>query len=681
MKDIDISRFTEKFVEDSIDLLYELEKNLLELEKDTDNKPLIEGVFRTIHTLKGTGGMFGFDLISEYTHSLENIFDAIRSGNLTLSTDIFDITLRSVDHLRNLLKDSKLEKPENQINHKLLSSVLEQTAQKYVYEAKHSDTVKHEEKKPELKDVNSWLILIQSDESFIFRGIKLLYIFQDLTELGDLHYSKHHFSVLPDSKSVNEFWEIILVSDCKKEDIEEILLFILSDCKVNKLANGNIFADGYLPEDMGSLEKVPSVLEYSEAISKGLNYDYQNPAEKTLDLSQMKEPAKATQESFAAEHISVSVEKLDQLMYLVSEMVILKSELQNASEKKDLELLQTKIDKVEKLTKQLRNVTLSIRLVQLRELTTKFKRLIRDLSRSLGKKIELVTQGEDVELDKNMIDLLSDPLMHLIRNCIDHGIEMPEERVSKGKSETGIIKISAFQSGNFVFIQISDDGAGINKAVIKKKAVDLKIIQSEAQLSDKELYELIFLPGFSTAQHLTQVSGRGVGMDVVKRRITDLRGEIEIETELELGTSFTIKLQQTLTIMDSLLIRTGDSYFTIPLEEVEICSQELQSEIAAKSNYQIRINEDLIPFVHLRDVFKIKGEIPEKEKIIVIQKQTQRFAIIADSIIGSYQAVLKPVGSIFRRQKFIAGASVMGDGNLAIMLDTGKLLLKINEQN
>jgi len=681
MKEIDISRFTEKFVEDSIDLLYELEKNLLELEKDTDNKPLIEGVFRTIHTLKGTGGMFGFDLISDYTHSLENIFDAIRSGNLSLSTDIFDITLRSVDHLRNLLKDSKLENPENQINHKLLSSVLEQTAQKYVYEASQNALEKHEEPKQQNKDINSWLILIQSDESFIFRGIKLLYIFQDLTELGELHYSKHHFSILPESKSVNEFWEIILVSDCKKEDIEEILLFILTDCKVNKLASGNIFEAGYLPEEKSNLEKIPSVLEYSEAISKGLKYDYQNGTEKTVDLAQIKEPTKVSQDSFAAEHISVSVEKLDQLMYLVSEMVILKSELQNASERKDLELLQTKIDKVEKLTKQLRNVTLSIRLVQLRELTTKFKRLIRDLSRSLGKKIELVTQGEDVELDKNMIDSLSDPLMHLIRNCIDHGIEMPEDRIAKGKSETGIIKISAFQSGNFVFVQISDDGAGINKAVIQKKALDLKIIQSETLLTDKELYELIFLPGFSTAEHLTQVSGRGVGMDVVKRRITDLRGEIEIETEVELGTSFTIKLQQTLTIMDSLLIRTGSSYFTIPLEEVEICSQELQSEIAAKSNFQIQINDELIPFVHLRDIFKIKAEIPEKEKIIVIQKQTQRFAIIADSIIGSYQAVLKPVGDVFRKQKFIAGASVMGDGNLAIMLDTSKLLLKINEQS
>jgi len=680
MKEIDISRFTQKFVEDSLDLLYALENNLLELEKKVDNQELIESVFRTIHTIKGAGGMFGFDLISEYTHSLENIFDSIRSGELKLSTDIFDITLRSVDHLRNLLKDSKLENHENQINHQLLSSVLEQIADKYVNEAKQSSTDNTQVSKVKPAGLKSWSILIQADDSFIFRGIKLLYIFQDLTELGDLHYAKHHFSILPETKSINEFWEIILVSDCKKEDIEEILLFILTECKVNKLAEWDIFDEKYIKENQNNKEKIPSVLEYSEAISKGQKIEIQNGTENNIDLFQLKKPIQGSQESFAAEHISVSVEKLDQLMYLVSEMVILKSELQNAGERKDLELLQTKIDKVEKLTKQLRNVTLSIRLVQLKELTTKFKRLIRDLSQSLGKKIELVTQGEDVELDKNMIDSLSDPLMHLIRNCIDHGIEMPEERLAKGKTEVGTIKIFAFQSGNFVFIQISDDGAGINKSNIQKKAIEMKLLHADAQITDKELYDLIFLPGFSTAQHLTQVSGRGVGMDVVKRRITDLRGEIEIETEHELGTSFTIKLQQTLTIMDSLLIRTGDSYFTIPLEEVEICRQELQTEIAGKQNYQIPINDELVPFVHLREVFKINCEIPEKEKIIVIQKQSQRFAIIADSIIGSYQAVLKPVGDIFRKQKFIAGASVMGDGNLAIMLDTSKLLLKINEQ-
>ncbi len=679
MKEIDISRFTEKFIEDSFDLLNELENNLLELEKNSKNKQLIESVFRTIHTIKGAGGMFGFDLISSYTHSLENIFDSIRSGNLDLSTDIFDITLKSVDHLRNLLKDSKLENTENQINHKLLSSTLEQIAAKYVQGIKTVSIEKQTSSKPEIEGINSWLILIQADESFIFRGIKLLYIFQDLTELGELHYSKHHFSILPESISVNEFWEIILVSDCKREDIEEILLFILSECKIDKLAEGNIFEENYLEKIADYKDNTPSIIEYAEAINKGQKLNSENG--KSADLSKIIEPAKVSQETFASEHISVSVEKLDQLMYLVSEMVILKSELQNASERKDLELLQTKIDKVEKLTKQLRNVTLSIRLVQIRELTTKFKRLIRDLSQSLGKKIELVTQGEDVELDKNMIDLLSDPLMHLIRNCIDHGIEMPQKRIEKGKSEGGTVKISAFQSGNFVFIQISDDGAGINKSVIQEKAIEMKLVHPDAELTDKEVYDLIFLPGFSTAEHLTQVSGRGVGMDVVKRRITDLRGEIEIETELELGTSFTIKLQQTLTIMDSLLIRTGDSFFTIPLEEVEVCSQELQSEIAAKSNYQIPINDELIPFVHLRDVFKIKGEIPEKEKIIVIQKQTQRFAIITDSIIGSYQAVLKPVGDVFRKQKFIVGASVMGDGNLAIMLDTTKLLLKINEQS
>ena len=677
MKDFDISKFTDKFVEDAFELVNEMETNLLELEKNTSNKEPAEAVFRAMHTLKGVGSMYGFDAISEFTHALESIFDTIRQGKLVLTTDLFDITFRSIDHIKNILRDAKLENPENKINHQLLSSIIEQLIVKYAVQVKK--VIKEQQKKVEeaVSGNSTWLILLQSDESLIFRGIKLLRIFKDLAKLGTVHYSKNEYSILQDTDALTEFWEILLISECTKNDIEEALFLILSDCKINRLSKENIFNPEFVAKaEIEKANKYPTFVEYSEAISKGQEFHFETEQEIQKDNLPIKT---ISQESFAAQHISVSFEKLDQLMYLVSEMVILKSELQNASEKEDLELLQTKIDKVEKLTKQLRKVTLAIRLVQLRELTTKFKRLIRDLSQSLGKKVELVTQGEDVELDKNMIDLLSDPLMHLIRNCIDHGVEMPQERVAKGKSEMGMIKISAFQSGNFVFIQVSDDGAGISKDKIRKKALDMKLIHSETELSDKELFDLIFLPGFSTAEHLTQVSGRGVGMDVVKRRITDLRGEIDIETEPELGTSFTIKLQQTLTIMDSLLIRTGDSYFSIPIEEVEICTQAKQKEISELPNQQIIFNDDLIPFVHLRNIFKIKGEIPETEKIIIIKKQSIRFAIIADLIIGSYQAVLKSVGATFKRQEFISGVSVMGDGNLAVMLDTKNLLKKLSK--
>jgi two-component system chemotaxis sensor kinase CheA len=654
----------------------------LELEKDTENQELIESVFRVMHTLKGTGSMYGFNNVSDYTHTMESIFDSIRNHKINLSNDIFDVTFRSIDHIRNLLKDKELSDPENKINHQLLSSIVEQLIVKYDIEIKKITIKKEKQKADEQKGTSTWLIIIESDESFLFRGIKLISVFKDLSKLGTLHFSKHNFSIQPSHQTPTEFWEILLISEVKREDIEETLFLLLSDCKINKLAPGNIFEEDYFKAETAKQKKSPTIIEYSNAIARGEDIEVDFDSDELSDqISSLQPMSQINKESFAGHHISVSFEKLDKLMYLVSEMVILKSELQNAGEKQDLVLIQTKIDKVEKLTKQLRDVTLSIRLVQLRELTVKFKRLIRDLSKDLGKKIELVTQGEDVELDKNMIDMLADPLMHLIRNCIDHGVEIPEKRIQKGKSETGIIKITAFQSGNFVFIQISDDGAGIDKTKIRKKAIELKFLNSDAELTDKELYELIFLPGFSTAEHLTQVSGRGVGMDVVKRRITDLRGEIDIETEIDLGTSFTIKLQQTLTIIDSMLIRTGDSFFTVPLDEVEVCTQELSSELAALHNTQIPFNDELIPFVHLRRVFKIKGESPEKEKIIIIRKQNHRFAIIADSIIGSYQAVLKPMGKVFQNKHFIAGASVMGDGNLAVMLDTANLLKKLTINN
>lgn len=667
----DLKIFIEKFRDDSHNLLNDLEEKLLELEKNTGNQELIEAVFRAMHTLKGVGAMYGFNTISEYTHLLEGIYDKIREGMLDLSKDIFNVTLTSVDHIRNLLTEQELKNPVVIAQHKNLVSTIEQIlAEKNQQLSKFSVSGEKVRKKKK-SDLNSWYIQFVCSEELIYRCINIIFIFQDLAKLGTYKMSKLSAPVMTEDGNYEETWGIILSTESGYDEIEEVFIFITEFVKIIKAADQDLLDADIL--NQLNCEEVPEkqsiydiAQKLGESIEEGGTIKQESPSDNQTD----KTPAKQLNN---ISRISVRSDKLDKLMFLVSELFTTKSELQIASNKGDLNHVKTAVEKIEKLAGQFRNNALSIRLVPLKELTLKFKRLIRDLSQQLNKKIEFDIQGDDTELDKNLVDNLADSFMHLIRNCIDHGIESPEIRLKKGKPEFGAIRFSAFQSGNFIFIQISDDGNGIDVDYIKSKAIEKGFIQANTQLSERELLDLIFLPGFSTAESLTQISGRGVGMDVVKRSITDLRGSVEVETEKGQGTSFTIKLQQTISIMDTLLIKVENTFFTIILEEVEICGLEKHEVLFSKNNSHWQLENELIPFVYLREAFKLKGTPPSSEKIVVVRKQSKRYAIVADDIIGQYQAVLKPIGQIFKNQEYISGASVMGDGNIALMLDTNKL--------
>ena len=360
-------------------------------------------------------------------------------------------------------------------------------------------------------------------------------------------------------------------------------------------------------------------------------------------------------------------------MYLVTELVTAKSELLLAIQtQSEIKVLET-AEKIEKLSKLFSENALNIRLVPLQEMIFKYHRLIRDLSKHLGKKVNFSIKGEDTELDKNIVDTVAEPIMHLIRNCIDHGIEMPEKRMECGKDDTGIIFFNAYESGNNVFIQVGDDGVGIDTDYIYRKAVDQGFIQAGVQLNEKEIFDLIFLPGFSTAQSLTEVSGRGVGMDIVLKKIHEIRGEVFVESARGKGTTFTIKLQQTISIIDTLLITSNKSVYAIPIEDVESCDLEEHNQIFDKQSNLFNYNNELIPVLYLREMFMCKTEFPEKEKIIVVNKQGKKYAIVADDIIGQHQAVIKPLGKTFQEVSFISGASILGDGSIALLLDTDKL--------
>jgi two-component system chemotaxis sensor kinase CheA len=332
------------------------------------------------------------------------------------------------------------------------------------------------------------------------------------------------------------------------------------------------------------------------------------------------------------------------------------------------------LESIDKTTNRFRKNILNVRLVQIKTLYIVFLRLVRDISRKLGKNVEFIAEGLETELDKNIIDALESPLTHIIRNSLDHGVEPAEEREKAGKPAKAMIKFNTFRSGSDIIIEIIDDGRGMDKVKIRKKAIDKGIITPDTELTDKQLYDLIFLPGFSTAQNLSEVSGRGVGMDVVKRSISQLRGDVEISSEKGKGTTVSIRLPMSLSIIDTLLVQTGNQYFAIPLPSIHKCTQLLKEDLEQTANNQLNIEEKLVPYIYLRDMFLINGNVPERQRVVIVSNETQEVGLVVDKVIGEYQAVLKPFDGYLINQKYLTGASLLADGQLCVILDVNKLI-------
>jgi two-component system, chemotaxis family, sensor kinase CheA len=654
---MDISHLKKIFVDEANDLLSGLENDLLVLETQPDNKLHIDQVFRRMHTIKGASGIYGFEKISEITHHLETLYDLVREKKLMVTKSLINLTFSVNDHIRNLLTDEKLSQKENQENHTNLLNALTQ----------FQNIEPITDKKQEIKNtlikktgIETWQVLVYPDENIIFRGINLSIIIGDLYSLGKC--------VIHSNQEQDEltFWSIFIVTDKGKDAIMDILMFIDDHCKLNKIADFDIFDEQELIKKNQELNDWEVEYHRSSEIKNQSSSYLVNPS--TTENIIIKKNIIQT-----SNRINVDATKLDTLMYLVTELVTTKSELLLSIQKQSDTKIFEAAEKIEKLSKLFSENALSIRLVSLQEMLVKYQRLVRDLSDQLGKKVLFSIKGEDTELDKNIVDIIAEPIMHLIRNCIDHGLEQPSVRKEKGKDETGTIFFNAFKSGNNVYIEVGDDGTGIDTEYIYKKAIDQNFIQPGIQLNEKEILDLIFLPGFSTAKSLTEVSGRGVGMDIVRKKIQEIRGEVLVESTWRKGTTFTIKLQQTISIIDTLLIKSDSSIFAIPIEDVESCDLEEHDNIFKRNTNLIEYKEELIPYIYLREKFSSISEIPEKEKIIFIRKQNKKYAIIADEIIGQHQAVIKPLNKTFENINFLSGASILGDGSITLLIDTDKL--------
>jgi len=663
----DLQKFKELFVKEASGLIDSLEEILLDLEVNANNPKRIEEVFRVMHTLKGVGSMYGYTGISDLTHGLENIYDKVRNGQCAVTPDIIEITFQSIDHLYALLEDPEVKVAANKErqNHfqeriSLLVKDFKAVARPTLPQVKKSDKA-------------TYNIVFQPQEEIIDRRISVLYSFKDLAEIGEIKAIKSLSS--EDNK---DRWSLFFVGACTREEVEEALMFIWEYCTIEKVADFDLFDENELNERQRFIRQfetgtgTPAISESEVAVN------HEDIAIEILGKTEGKTSSVLESIRQNMNRISVDADKIDYLMYLVSELITTNSQIALMTQSSEFDPIRMQIEKLDVLSKQFRNNALEIRLIPIRDVVPKFQRMIRDMSRQLGKEVEFVTEGMETELDKSSIDIIVEPLLHIIRNSLDHGIETPEVRQDRGKPSKGVIKLSAWYSGNNVFVRIDDDGKGIDKGEIFKKAVEKGLIEPHTKLSDQEIYDLMCMPGFSTAREITNISGRGVGMDVVKQKIAEVRGELEISSVKEKGTTMIIKLQQSVAILDTLLVKTENMKWLIPLADVEVCSQVADNDLMKGERLgTLEFAGQMIPFIYLRshfqrDMLNKYKQTKVMSKMVVLRKNEVRFAVVTDEIVGQHQAVLKNLGRLLKHHPEISAASLLGNGEVAFLLDTNQ---------
>jgi len=658
--------FKQKFIEDASDLLNNLEQSVLDLEQNKNNSALIEEIFSGMHTLKGTAGMYGFEEIGKITHRLENIYDLIRNGRLIVDKNILDFTLEIIDFLRKFLNQENNSELLSKfpIFYSKIEEILNSVGEDF-FDGNKQEIDKISE---QTIGFQTWFITIIPDDDLRNRGVKIHTIFNEFDALG--HNQIFNRLKKKDSNSVI-FWELFLASQAQKSEIEDVLLFIDDVSEIHHLAEGNLF------------ESENFILRLNE-IEKESATDLEQLKEFITQILQKDEKSSSSEivlESVKIESIKVSSDRLDEQMTLLSELVTIKAEIQLLVEKYSYKHLLKSVENIDKITRLFRKNIFKIRLIPIETLHLRFDRLIRDLSAQLGKEVDFITEGMNTELDKTIIDNIETPLMHLIRNSIDHGIETPEIRQLRGKSGRGVIKLSAKQVAAYVYITVSDDGEGIDILKIKNKAIAKGLLKVNEQISDEQLLELIFKSGFSTAQNLTEVSGRGVGMDVVKQTINQLRGSVELKSEKGIGSSFIIKIPLTLSIIDTMLVRSNQMFYSIPLAVIDKCTEIKIEDIRKFNNKYIKLDGELISYIVLKEYLKVENNMGNheyvnsttKSKVVIVRNENKRTALIVDEVIGEHQAVLKTLGEYFNNQEYFSGASQLADGNIALVLDTNKL--------
>ncbi|MBR0722343.1 chemotaxis protein CheA [Bradyrhizobium manausense] len=641
------------FHQEARELLDQLEEALLDLGTSSDDRDLVDCAFRALHTIKGSGAMFGFDEVAGFVHEFETAFDRVRKGSVAVSPPLVQVALAAKDHIARLIAEPGLHAADGETILKKLRAIVssdEDSGRSDSFAPADAQASAAEPSRVQ-SPLQTWRVKFRLAENALVLGANPVLLLNELRELGPCEVSVAVDAVPPlesiDSEVCYLDWEVVVSTDRPRQAIDDVFIFIADGMEL-------------------SIETLAGTVAESPRDDKAATT-------KAVDVDKPRDSTGAGAKGGTS--VRVAAERLDELMDRVGELVIAQARLSQLAVASDDGNLKNVAEEMERLASSLRDTTMGIRMVPIGSLFGRFRRLVHDLSHDLDKEVDFVTAGEDTELDKTVIERLADPLVHLIRNSIDHGLEVPSRRIAAGKAARGQVRLSAVHTGSEVAISIVDDGAGLDADRIRAKAEEAGLIAPDAKLADHDLFQMVFHPGFSTAKEITALSGRGVGMDVVKRTIEGLRGRIDLGSRPSGGTTVTLRLPLTLAIIEGMLVRVGQGRYSIPLSAVEECVELPRDAEAGNSGRNfLNIRGHLVPFLRLRELFKTRTAIEPHQKVVIVSAGESRVGLVVDQVIGNSQTVIKSLSKLHADVENFSGATILGDGTVALILDVAHLV-------
>ena len=675
---VDLSQFHQVFFEESFEGLDVMESQLLEMDPADVDDETVNTIFRAAHSIKGGAGTFGFMPISEFTHVVETLLDEIRSGQRVMQPEYVDLFLQSVDCLRGMLSDMQQgNQPEKERPAQLRKE----------FEAiLHAEAPAAEEAVTADEGGNGWLIRMNPYTDLLRTGNEPFRMFRELIDIVGAEHCEieAHTDNVPEFTSLNPeecllSWSIRVNRDIPLADIKVVFEWVEDECELIYEPLGGAVAVADKPDAVAP--EVPAVAAVVSAPVEGAKVSPE-VAKALVEASRTDEAQGKVQKKANAESssIRVSIDKVDSLINMVGELVITQSMLGQLGQDFDLSRLaklQEGLSQLEQNTRELQESVMKIRMMPISFAFSRFPRLVRDLGNQLGKKVNLLTLGEQTELDKTVMEKISDPLVHLVRNSMDHGLETTDKRIAAGKKEEGTITLNAYHQGGNIVIEVADDGAGLNEEKILRKAVEKGLVAESANLTPEEIHQLIFLPGFSTADIVSDISGRGVGMDVVRRNILALNGSIEVRSKRGAGSTFVIRLPLTLAILDGQLVNVCDETYIFPLvsivESIQISKRSLNH--ITGSQYVMQLRDEYIPIVRLDEIFGLREQDDDVDELmlVVVEGDNEKIGIVVDDLLGQQQVVIKSLEQNYMKVSGISGATILGDGTVALIIDISSI--------
>ncbi|WP_025027638.1 chemotaxis protein CheA [Caldalkalibacillus mannanilyticus] len=701
---MDMNQYLDMFIEEAQEHLQAINQHLLNFEKEPTNIGIINEIFRSAHTLKGMSATMGFEDLASLTHEMENVLDLLRNHKIVANVDIIDVIFKSVDALegmvQSIIETGNGKADVTHIVNQLSSIVNGDFKGNSTTASTPTSSTEAENQVAELEDVNTNMtidefeltvikqsiengfnvlnIAVALRDNCVLRAVRAYMVFDLLEKNGEVIKSNPSVEDIEEEKFDLSF-EVMYVTKESAENIQQMILKVseiekaeVVTINVNqlKLTNGR---NQNVTSEETSKEQVQPPVSAPEKAEASV------PTPAPLAESDVADVKNSQQSRNQNRTIRVNIDRLDVLMNLFSELVIDRGRLEQISKEVKHQELEETVEHMSRISVDLQNIILNMRMVQIEQVFNRFPRMIRGLAKDLNKKVDLQISGAETELDRTVIDEIGDPLVHLLRNAVDHGLETTEERLKAGKPEEGIIQLKAYHSGNHVFIEIIDDGKGINRDNILKKALEKNIVSREKanELSDQEVFQLLFASGFSTADVISDISGRGVGLDVVKNKIESLGGSVSVDSKLGEGTTFSIQLPLTLSILSAMLVQLGEAKYAIPLTSIiETAVFKKEQILSAHRQKVIDFRGKVVPLVFLKDVFNepVTEGAEEFISVVIVRKGEKLAGLVVDSFIGQQEIVLKSLGNYLTNVFAISGATILGDGQVALIIDCNALI-------